>query len=323
MQRSDGDAELIDGGGVDLGEGHAQGVIAGLLDAGNVRSAITGLDALGVVAEIGEELIPAHIGSLGGDGGRDVVLILLEDRSPEIGSGGVLSKLKAPVGSAGGNGVALGVVAVGNAEVHDGLREGRAGLVQALPESSLGGFVPVGEVGVVLAGFQKQLVQALHAGAILFHTHDGQREERAVAVIGRVGQRVHREDDVVRGELLAIGEHDVVAQIEIIGDSAVIVFGDGQISDAVVGVIGAVVGTGLTGLALFNDCALTVSLKQSDRGHGGNILVISRLRKERRELTREVGVTHDQRLVGSGAAVATLGAAGEQRQAHQKCQNER
>ena len=329
VHRGDGHGQLIDRGSVSLGQGHAHGVIAGLLDALDAVGALAGLHALGVVGEVGEELIPAHVGSLGGDQGRDVVVVGFHHGSPEVRRGGVLCKLIAPVGGALGNGVALFVVAVGNAEISNALSELLAGLVVGFPERSLLFLGPEGEVAVVLTGGEDQAVEALHAGAILFHAGDRQREERAVAVIGRVAQNIHREDDVVRGELLAVGEDDVVAQIEVIGDGAVRVLGDGQVGNAVVGVVRAVVGTGLTGLALLHDGALTVGLEQVDRSHSPDVLVISGLGEERGEFAGEVGVTDDQRLIAGGSGLLAsagsflLGAAArEQGQAEHESQHE-
>ena len=48
----DGHTQLIDGGGVDLGQGDGHAVVAGLLDAGDVGSGGAGLDTLGVLGDV-------------------------------------------------------------------------------------------------------------------------------------------------------------------------------------------------------------------------------------------------------------------------------
>ena len=281
VQRSNGHAELIDRGGIDPGERHAQGVIAGLHDARDVRGTLAGLNALAVQIIVAHQRPERDICLLVLYNRGNIAAIGVKDHSPEICGSRVRRQIPAPAGGTGSDGVAGLVPAVGDDVIHDGLRERRTGLVQLAPERVLRGLGPFGIVRIVLARVDQRLIQRRHAGAVCLHADDRQRGERAAAVVGRVGQDIHREDDVVRGELLAVGEQNIVSEIKGKGDRAVRVLGDGQVRNAVVGVVCAVIGARLAGLALFHDHALTVGLQQVGPCHGYDVIVICIFGEER------------------------------------------
>ena len=90
MHGAHGDGELIDGGGVDLGEGDGHGVVTGLDDTGNVGSGLAGLDGDGIVV-VGVAQLSLEEGGAAGAGGLsvdtvigDVVAVLSNDGSPEV-----------------------------------------------------------------------------------------------------------------------------------------------------------------------------------------------------------------------------------------------
>ena len=93
---------------------------------------------------------------------------------------------------------------------------------------------------------------------------------------------------------MAVRELHVVTQDEVVVHGAVGILGDLQISDAVIGVVGAVVVLGLALDALQNDGAGAVRGQQADLGHGLDVLVIGRGSKEGRELAAEGSVANHQ-----------------------------
>ena len=120
-------------------------------------------------------------------------------------------------------------------------------------------------------------------------------------IIRRIEENIHREDDVVDGDRLTVGELQVLAQLDVIGNGAVGVLGDNAVGRTVVGVVSAVVLAGLTLDALQDHFALTVSAQQSDLGQIINILVGSRGSKEGAELCSQAGLGQNERTVGSGS----------------------
>ena len=314
----DGHTQLIDGGSVHLGQGDGHAVIAGLLDAGDVGSGLAGLDSVGiggvVVHQVGERSAGRFLANSGGD-----VVISGNDGGEGVSLGGVLGQLEAPVLQAGGHGIALGIGALSDAGVHDFLNELVGSLVHVSPVSillllgpALGGVVT--KVGVVAAGGIDQVEQGVHAGTVGVRALDGNSKQGAVAVVGRIAQDVHGEDDVVDGDGLAVGELQVLTQLEVVVHGAVGVLLDLAVSGTIVGVVGAVVGLGLALDAVHDDGALTVAVQQTDSGHGPDVLVISGLGEEGGELAVERGITHDQR--GVVVLLAFVAAANEQAQAH-------
>ena len=309
----DGHTQLIDGGSIHLGQGDGHAVIAGLLDAGDVGSGLAGLDSVGiggvVVHQLGERSAGRFLANSGGD-----VVISGNDGGEGVSLGGVLGQLEAPVLQAGGHGIALGIGALSDAGVHDLLNELVGSLVHVSPVSGLSSLIPFAEVGVVAASGIDQVEQGVHTGTVGVHALDGNSKQGAVAVVGRIAQDVHGEDDVVDGDGLAVGELQVLTHLEVVVHGAVGVLLDLAVSGTIVGVVGAVVGLGLALDAVHDDGALTVAVQQADSGHRPDVLVISGLGEEGREFAVERGITHDQR--GVAVLLAFVAAANEQAQAH-------
>ena len=323
MHGSDGDAQLIDGHGVDLGHDDAHGVIAGLLDAGDVGGRLAGLNTrrelAGAITQLGgQQLRDGGAGLLGVDAVvGQIVAILLNDGSPEILHGGVIRQSEAPVGSLGGHGVGLRVGAGSHEVVQDLLGKLHAGGVEGSPEGVvlILGVVIVGGVAVG-AGSQDQLLTGGHAAAIGLHALDGLGVQGAVALVGGVAEDVHGEDDVIDGQGLTVRELQVIPEGEVIVDGAVGILGDLKVSGAVVGVVGSVVVDGLALDALVDDGAGTVRSQQAELSHNPDILVVGGLREEGRELAGEGCVADDQ---GSGvvsASAAAVAAACQQAEGH-------
>ena len=310
----DGHTQLIDGGSIHLGQGDGHAVIAGLLDAGDVGSGLAGLDSVGiggvVVHQLGERSAGRFLANSGGD-----VVISGNDGGEGVSLGGVLGQLVAPVLQAGGHGIALGIGALSDAGVHDLLNELVGSLVHISPVSILLLLGPaLVEVGVVAASGIDQVEQGVHTGTVGVHALDGNSKQGAVAVVGRIAQDVHGEDDVVDGDGLAVGELQVLTHLEVVVHGAVGVLLDLAVSGTIVGVVGAVVGLGLALDAVHDDGALTVAVQQADSGHRPDVLVITGLGEEGREFAVERGITHDQR--GVAVLLAFVAAANEQAQAH-------
>ena len=99
MHGGDGHTQLIDGGGVDLGQGDGHAVVAGLLDAGDVGSGGAGLDTLGVLGlVVVQQAGEGSVGLLGVDSlGQGVVLS--QDGVEGIRLGSIGGLIIAPVGS--------------------------------------------------------------------------------------------------------------------------------------------------------------------------------------------------------------------------------
>lgn len=318
MQRGDVEAHVVDGRGVERRhlDGHA--VVAGADDAADVGGGVTGGDAGAVL--VGQQVGEGDVGDLGAGGGHDVALVFRNYGVPVVLDGGALEPVVgvAPLDhaeldllclvvdylvSAGGADVAVVVGGVvGHHVVDYALREGRAGVVvNALPERGLSGLVPVGEVSVLTAGGEQQLIERGHAAAVLLQAHDGHGVQGGSAVIGGVEHDVQAEDDVVDVGGGAVGEDDVVAHGQVVVDGAVLVLNDLDVAHAVVGVLGAVVLDGLALDAVADDVALTVGGKQRALGEDHHVLVISSRRKERAELLAEGRGGKDQSVVGSFA----------------------
>ena len=306
MQRGDVEAHVVDGRGVERRhlDGHA--VVAGADDAADVGGGVTGGDAGAVL--VGQQVGEGDVGDLGAGGGGDVAAVVLNDGIPEIGGGGVLGQAGiVPLG--GGVGDAGGAVG-GDDVIDDALREGRAGVVvNALPERGLSGLVPVGEVGVLAAGGEQQLIERGHAAAVLLQAHDGHGVQGGSAVIGGVEHDVQAEDDVVDVGGGAVGEDDVVAHGQVVVDGAVLVLNDLDVAHAVVGVLGAVVLDGLALDAVADNVALTVGGQQGALGEVHHVLVISSRRKERAELLAERAGGENQRVVDLGGGLLGRGLA--------------
>ena len=319
-----GDGELIDGGGVDLGEGDGHGVVTGLDDTGNVGSGLAGLDGDGIVV-VGVAQLSLEEGGDAGAGGLsvdtvigDVVAVLSNDGSPEVFDGRVIGELEAPVASLRGDGVVSGGVTGGDHVVKDLLGELRAGGAEGGPVSVvlLFGVEVVGGVGVRTGG-EDQVLHSLHTAAIGFQTLDGQGVQRGNAVISGVKQDIVREDDIVDGHFLTVGELDALFQGDVVVDRAVAVFNDVAVGNALVSIVGAVVGTDVALDALEDDRALAVDEKQNVEDHTHDLVFIVIGIEEGGELTVEVLRADNKRLaVGLAVVRLLVAAAGQKTKTH-------
>ena len=298
MQGGNGHLQLVDHGGGQLTGGQRHAVITGLDDTGNIGNCIADIDTGGGVCVdiLGDQLRQGRTGRLGLHSGEAPV-VLLADSQEEVLGGGIGSQtIEAPAGSSGGN---IGS-AVFQHSVNDLLGKLHAAVIDSIPESLLLFFGEVGVVGVVLAGLSDQLGQGGHRIAVLLQTNDGGGVHGYRAVIRRIKENIHREDDVVDGDRLAVRELQVVAQLDIIGDGAVVILGDNAVRGAVVGVVGAVVLAGLTLDAVQDHFTLTVSAQQAQLGQVNDILVGSRGSKEGAELALKAGLCQNEGAIRSG-----------------------
>ena len=319
MHRSDGHAELIDGGRVDLVEGDGHAVVAGLLDTGDVGSGVTGLDTDGGIVVI--DVLVHQIDQLFGFAdflfhSGEGPAVLFADLESEILNGLGLAG-EAPSGASGSDIALIGGAGL-NAVVDNALGEGNKTLVEVVPELGLLLFGPVGEVSVVTAGRGDRLGERGHTAAVSSHALNGDSIQRGVTIVGGVAEDVHGEDDVVDGDLLTVGEDDIVTHGEVVVDGAVGILDDLTVGRTIVGIVGAVVGVRFAVDALHDDLALTVAVEQAERGHDPDILVIRGLREEGGELFVERGIADDQRrgVVLRLVVRLLVAAAGKKAEAH-------
>ena len=307
VQRSDGDLQLVDHGGGQLAGGQGHAVVAGLNDTGNIGHVVANGDTGGgvVVNFLGDQVRQGRAGALSFHS-REVPVISLADSQEEVLSGSAIGQVEAPAGSSGGN--------VGSAVLHhvvnDLLGESNAALVDSIPESLLLVSSEVGVVGVVLASFSDQLRQGGHGVTVLLQANDGGGVHGGGTVIGRIQVNVDGEDNVINGDRLAVRELQVVAQLDVVGDSAVIVLGDNAVAGAVVGVVGAVVLAGLALDAVQDHFALTVGTQQAELGQVDDILVSRRSGEEGAELALKAGLCQDEGAVAGGSGSLGSGSAG-------------
>ena len=333
---ADGHGDLIDGDGIDLGQGDGHAVIAGLDDTSDIGSGLTGLHADGVVGEGVTDLSldeggDAGAGGLGVDAViGDVIAVLSHDGLPEILDSGALGQLIAPVGSLGGHGITGGGATGSHNVVQDLLSELHAGGVEGSPEGvvlilgeEVSGGIAVG------AGSQDQVHTGVHAGTVGIQALDGDGVQGGHAVIGGVKQDVVGEDDIVDGHLGTVGELDAGLQGDVVVNGAVLVLNDLAVGHAVVGVVGAVVGTDVTLDALQHHGALTVGDQQSVENHAHDLVLIIVGVEEGGELAVEVLGADHQRLSGRALILITaivgvvlLAAACEQTHAHDDRQDQ-
>jgi len=352
IQRGDDHGQLIDGGGIDLRhvEGHA--VIAGLLDAGDIVGAFAGLDAGGelgrVVAQIAVDGVKEVDGSLlGGVGGGKVAVVGGLDGLPAILRGGVLGDVRIVPKI---HGLAHGGGTVVLAGLKNTVDKVNAGLVDGSPVLVVLVLGEEGRGGVVAAVGDDEVRHGLHAGAVILHAFDRKGVHGSGSVIGRVAVDVHAEDDVVDGDRRAVFELGVIADGDVIIDGAVVVLDNVAVAEAVVGVIRAVVRTGLALDALEDNVAFAVGVQKRQTVHVvGNVHVVCGGFEEGGELLREVAGRDDKRVVlglfggggsagaggcrsaraggsrrrGAGRLFSLLGAAGENGKRHNEGQQQR
>ena len=312
VQGSDGDLELVDHGVGQLGGGDGHAVIAGLDDTTDVGSGLTGGDALGahVVDILGDQVGQSGTGGLSLHL-AEVPAVVVADGHEEVLGGRVGSQaVVSPVGSSGGNVVGVGSQTVGNAVVNDLLSELDATVVDSIPESGLLFFSPVGEVGVVLAGSSDQRGLGGHTAAVLLHTLDGQAVPGGSAVVGGIQVDVDAEDHVVDGDRLTVGELQIVTHGDVVSNGAVSVLGDNAVGGTVVGVIGAVVRTGLTLDAVEDHLTHTVGAEQNELVQAHDVVVLSGSGEEGREFALQAGHGNHQGVVGVACGLCGGGFAG-------------
>ena len=174
VKRSNRNAELIDRSSVELGHDDSHGVIAGLLNAGNIGNRFRDgnhlLDILRGVVNSGKSLIGLagrmlgvnHLRKVGTIGIRQCCLECLD---------GVVRNVKAPVRSRTLD-VSIRVVPVVYTVSNDLFCQDLGYIVVELPVSGLCRFVPKIKVGIVFAGFENQSGEALHVGTIRAHAFD-------------------------------------------------------------------------------------------------------------------------------------------------------
>ncbi len=129
---------------------------------------------------------------------------------------------------------------------------------------------------------------------VVAHTGDGQRVEGAGTIIGRIGENIHGEDDIVCGNGLTIGELCVVAELDVVIHRAVAVLGLFEVAESGICIVSSVVSSCLALNTLVDDGAFPVLAEQGSLGHAGNVNIISRCCEERGELLVELGLAHNQ-----------------------------
>jgi len=332
---SDGNAELIDSGSVNLGKSNSHVVVILLLDTGNACCGITVFYSGGrivvinfLVHNLGENYacgLSLHSG--------EYPAVLLANSHCEVFNGSVfLETVKSPVSCCAGN-VARFIGTGFYTVVNDSLSEGNETLVECLPESSLLLSGNDGEISLVSADHREVLRKSGHTCTVLIHALDRNSKQSGAAVVGRIAKYVHAEDYVINGNRLAVGEGHSLTELESVGNGSVIVFGDRAVRSTGIGIGVTVVLPGLAFDAFHDDSALTVISEKTDLGQLHNVLVISGLRKEGRKLFVECGITDNQRgkilltlfyrcrgsrtVIGAcGILVAVAFAAGEHSETH-------
>ncbi len=320
MHRSNRNAHVVDGRCIELGQGNGHGVIAGLLDTGNIRSGITGSNArlIFCAQNIRSQLLKRGACGFGCGRSGDVSVISIHDGRPVIcggrcGGGQVVGNAvgrneiavfihvaESPHAHAQRNFVVaegLEVAAViGHAVINDFLCEcGAALIVVGIPILLLLFGGEVGVVGVLFACRKDYVCERRHVAAILFQTFNRHRIKRRGAVIGRIEEYVEVEDRIVDGHRNAIGEGHVITHGDVVIHRAVFVFNDFAVCDAVIGVVGSVVGNHFAFDTVEHHIALAVRVQQAQLRHRINVLVVGRLREEGAELVGKIAVTDNQR----------------------------
>ncbi len=343
MQRVDRDAQLVLSLHVQMLQRNLHGVIAGSLNAGDIGNVFTHRNALGghAVHILGNQVGQCvGVADLGLHRGEVPVVLIADDLEPVCGRG-ALGHLKAPVGS---NNREVVVGAVGfrfHQVVHNALNELRAAVIHGGPEGLLLFLGPIGKIGVVAAGGADQGRFALHGILILGQAHDGQRREAGYAVKRGVQLHIHREDGVVNGDGLSVGEHQILAHLELVSNGAVGIIHHIHIGyTVVVGVIYAVILTRLAGEGLQHRSAHAVDAVHAAAHQPQHLVLVIVGVEEARELAvkvrgadgegvqlallRLVGAVAAARGgVGGGAGGIAVVAAGQQAETHHQRKQKR
>ena len=192
---------------------------------------------------------------------------------------------------------------VGGDVIHDALRIRSPVLVKGLEDPS--GLVRI--LAGLLAVLQDRVEDlfilgvdfAGGLGQVILQTNDLIGGQSGGADISRIAVDIIGEDDVIRGQGLAVGELQVLAQLHGVGGGAVVVLDNGNIRRTIVEIIRAVIAAGLTLDRVVHDRALTVGGQGADGRHGNDVLIIGGIRIEGAELLGEGAVTHNQRSVAA------------------------
>ena len=120
----------------------------------------------------------------------------------------------------------------------------------------------ISKVFIVTAGCCEQAEEGFHAGAIVFHAFDRHCINGGRSVISRIAENINVENHVVNGCRDTIGEDNIITHGEVIVNRAVFILDDFDITESVVGVIRAVLGTGFTLNAVLYNGAAAVSRKK-------------------------------------------------------------
>ena len=262
VQRSNGEGHVIDCFSVKLSHVHGHGVVARALNACNVCSAAAGGDTDGVCCVVFHQVKEAGACRLGVGEGDKVAFVGFHHVGKEVSRGGVFRKLEAPVCSACCDGILSLVVACTLAIVYDFLCESCTGLIDVCPECRLSVGIPVGKVFIVAAGRDKQAGKRLHAGAILFHSFNRESIKCSSSVIGRVTLHIDAKNNIVNIGRSAVREDYVITHGEIVVNGAVLILHNLNVTHAVIGIVGAVVGSRLAFNAVLDNRAATVSCKE-------------------------------------------------------------
>ena len=282
VKRRNSSCQLIDERRVNLGCYDTHGVIAGLLDTGDVGSGLACLHADCVLGIAGHQIFDRGTGCFCADHFQNVACIAVCDHLVEgFRCCDGIVKFKAPVFKTCCYRIAFRVQASCNAVVTDFLDEGLFTGIELGPELVLLLLGPESEISIVLARCIDEVEECVHTGTILLHTLDGLGEKCGGSVISGIAYHVHREDDIVDRDGLSIGEYQIISEGEIIEYGSVLVLCHFQIRRSVIGIIRSIVRNGLAFNALIYDCAHTVAGQQRKLCQCLYVLIIGRLRKER------------------------------------------
>ena len=317
--------------------GHGLGVQIVGGGAGGRLGAQVGLDVAAVGREGAIEVVVN-----GGEGLSHVV-----DLAVGVGEGAVLvHSAEAPQSHAQG-----GLQAVGGTNLVHGLAQRslsivRTVVVEHVVDDALHVSLPqLGQLAVVgvvlLLGEQVTLSHGVAEASGLQGVHHGHNvAQRSLGNLGHVslqaddgiaaqgggagvaGIQIHivGEDDVIRGDRLAVGELQVLTDLGGVGGDVIgLIVHHGDICGAGVEVVGAVVAHRLTLDGVVDDAAHTVGGHHADLGQFNHVLVVTGVGEEGAELGAQRGNRHNQGRAGSFLSEGS-GDAGEHARSQQQSQ---
>ena len=284
VQRGNRESHVIDSLCIKLRHVDGHGIVACALNACDVCSTVAGGHADSIGCIVVHQVIEAGTSRLGIGEGCKVAFVSFHHVGKEISRSGILREFKTPVGSAGCNSVICFIVAGAFAVIHDFLCKCFTGLVNIRPECSLGISIPIGKVFIVSAGSGEQAEERFHTGTVLFHTFDRESIKGCRTVIGRITFHIDTKNHVIDISRCTVGENDIITHGEEVVNRAVLILNNFDIAEAVIRIVSAIVGAGLTFNAVFDNSAATVSAKKEPLCQFNDFRVISRCAKERAEL---------------------------------------